>query len=198
MLARVRESSDHLLGLVEEILGYARLEAHEEQAVYERAEVAALLDQAVILVEPLARRKALPLRVDAPPAQVWFDTDVAKVRQILINLIGNAIKFTDEGEVRVGAWAEPDGAGGDRVVFEVRDTGIGIAPDQLPHVFDTFWQVEQRATRRYGGTGLGLSVVRQLARLLGGEAEVESEEGQGSRFRVWLPLRDATREPAAA
>jgi signal transduction histidine kinase len=198
LLGRVRESSDHLLGLVEEILGYARLEAREERAVYERAEVAALLDQAVVLVEPLAHRKALPLRVEAPAGQLWFDTDVAKVRQILVNLLGNAIKFTDEGEVRVAAWAEADDTGAERIVFEVRDTGIGIAPDQLPHIFDSFWQVEQRATRRYGGTGLGLSVVRQLARLLGGDAVAESEEGRGSRFRVWLPLRRAVEEPAAA
>src|SRR5207237_10760302 len=106
----------------------------------------------------------------------------AKVRQVLVNLLSNAIKFTDEGEIVLASHVE-DG----RVVFEVRDTGIGIAPQHQQQVFETFWQVDQSATRRVGGAGLGLSVSRRLARALGGDLSVESAIGKGSRFRFWVP-----------
>jgi signal transduction histidine kinase len=110
-------------------------------------------------------------------------SDPQKVRQIIINLLANAVKFTASGHVRLSARVV-----GDRVEFEVSDTGPGIAMEHLERVFDAFWQVDQRMTRKTGGTGLGLSVARQLARLLGGDVSVRSVIGQGSVFTVDLPL----------
>jgi len=99
-----------------------------------------------------------------------------------VNLLSNAIKFTEQGEVELSSWPENG-----RVVFEVQDTGIGIAPEHLEHVFEPFWQADQSPTRKNGGAGLGLSVSRRLARALGGDLSVESTVGQGSRFRFWVP-----------
>jgi hypothetical protein len=110
-------------------------------------------------------------------------SDPQKVRQIIINLLANAVKFTTKGSVRLGARVYDD-----RVAFEVADTGPGIALEHLERVFDAFWQVDQRMTRKSGGTGLGLSVARQLARLLGGDVSVRSTIGEGSVFIVDLPL----------
>jgi signal transduction histidine kinase len=110
-------------------------------------------------------------------------SDPQKVRQIIINLLANAVKFTTKGSVRLSARAYDD-----RVAFEVADTGPGIAREHLDRVFDAFWQVDQRMTRKSGGTGLGLSVARQLARLLGGDVSVRSTIGEGSVFTVDLPL----------
>ena len=110
-------------------------------------------------------------------------SDPQKVRQIVINLLANAVKFTNGGSVRLAARTYED-----RVAFDVADTGPGIAGEHLERVFDAFWQVDQRITRKAGGTGLGLSVARQLARLLGGDVSVRSTMGQGSSFTVDLPL----------
>ena len=111
-----------------------------------------------------------------------MESDSRKIRQILMNLAGNAIKFTEEGQVRLELEEV-----GDEVVFRVADTGPGIAPDHLERVFDPFWQVEGGATRTAGGTGLGLSVTRRLAHLLGGEVAVASRPGRGATFTVRLP-----------
>jgi signal transduction histidine kinase len=120
--------------------------------------------------------------VQPPPEPVSFESDAAKVRQVLVNLLSNAIKFTERGEIVLSSHPEDS-----RVVFEVRDTGIGIKPEHLERVFEAFWQVDQSATRRTGGAGLGLSVSRQLAQALGGDLVVESRVGEGSQFRFWLP-----------
>jgi len=182
---RIRESGDHLLRLVEEVLGFAQLEANAERAACEPVDVADVARQAAETVEPQARRRGLALRWEsALPDGFVLHTDPTKLRQILVNLLGNAVKFTDEGEVALRATLDDEHG---RVELSVQDTGIGIPAELLPHVFEPFWQVEQSTTRARGGAGLGLSVVRRLAGLLGGEVAVESEEGRGSRFRVTLP-----------
>ncbi|HEU4628991.1 MAG TPA: ATP-binding protein [Gemmatimonadaceae bacterium] len=190
---RIRESSDHLLQLVDQVLDFAQLEVREHRPARERVDAALLAEQTATLAEPLARRKGLALRVVRPDEPVWLETDATRLRQIVLNLLGNAVKFTDQGEVRlsVAATAAPEG-----VELIVVDTGIGIPAELLPRVFEPFWQVEQTTTRVRGGAGLGLSVVRQLARLLGGDVAVASEVGRGSRFRVWLPARPP--DPTAA
>jgi signal transduction histidine kinase len=127
---------------------------------------------------------------------VALETDVGKVRHILLNLLSNAVKFTDQGEILLTARVE----NGD-VRFEVRDTGIGIAPQYHERVFDPFWQVENRASRRIAGTGIGLSVARRLARLLGGDITVTSRPGEGSTFTARLPRKMAAKpspEPAVS
>jgi len=181
-LGRIRASGEHLLELVEEILTFARMESRQERVFAEDVGVAELVDSACVLMEPLVRKKGLRLDVRAPNAGARMQTDPSKLRQILCNLLGNAVKFTDKGHIELAAWLDEG-----RTVFEVSDTGIGISRDDLDHVFDPFWQVEQSATRRVGGSGLGLSVARQLARLLGGDVSAESRVGEGSRFVVWMP-----------
>jgi PAS domain S-box-containing protein len=183
-LLRIRASATHLLGLIDEVLSFSRLEAGREQLSVHDVDVRTVFEEALSLVRPLAGAKNLPLVIELPDDAdaLHLQTDVLKLRQILVNLLTNAVKFTDHGTVSLSAVAD-----GDDVVFGVRDSGIGIPPAHLERVFEPFWQVEQAASRRVGGTGLGLSVTRRLARLLGGDVTVESTPGQGSAFFVRLP-----------
>jgi PAS domain S-box-containing protein len=182
-LSRIRIGSKHLLRLIEEVLLFSRLEAGREEVHREALDLGGLAREAAALVEPLAREKGLDFRVDVPAQPVPVVTDGGKVHQIVLNLLSNAVKFTDEGEVGVTLHAH-DG----HAVLQVRDTGIGIAPENLERIWDAFSQVEQAPTRRVGGTGLGLSVTRNLARLLGGDVVVDSAPGRGSAFTLRLPM----------
>jgi two-component system phosphate regulon sensor histidine kinase PhoR len=139
---------------------------------------------AIELVEPLAEAKKLELRVTTPGPGVKIESDSTKLRQILVNLLSNAVKFTDEGRVSLDGQVN-DG----EVRITVSDTGIGIQPEHINRIFDPFWQVEQKATRRATGTGLGLTVTRRLANLLGGDVEVESTPDEGTTFTVTLPAK---------
>jgi signal transduction histidine kinase len=192
MLDRITQSSSHLLQLIDQILEHSRIEAGRETVNPEPVKMASLVRETSELIEPLAHGKGLAFRVDVEQAPDEIFTDAGKLRQILVNLLGNAVKFTDRGEVALRVQAE-----GDQVVFTVRDTGIGIPPEAQRKVFDPFWQAEQGYTRQAGGTGLGLSVTRQLAQLLGGNVAVESTPGQGSTFAVRLPARGAQTEAGA-
>jgi signal transduction histidine kinase len=126
----------------------------------------------------------LEFNLDLPDTSVSLSTDAGKVRMILVNLCGNAVKFTESGEVRLAVRGD-----GDRVSFEVSDTGMGIAPEHHARIFDRFWQVDGGSTRSAGGLGIGLAAAREYARLLGGDVELErSERGQGATFCFWLPL----------
>lgn len=179
---RISLSAKHLLSLIEEILSFSRLEAGEEVARYGPVDPRTLALEVKQLMESLAQDKQLSLRLEIHEAPASMVTDQVKVRQILVNLVGNAIKFTDNGGVILRIRDE------DRcVVFEVEDTGPGIPAVHHKRIFEPFWQVDGGTTRKAGGTGLGLSVTRRLARLLGGDVIVESEVGKGSLFRVRLP-----------
>ena len=181
---RMREAAGRLLRLVEEVLGFARLDADREVLHVERTQLSDVLDDTVGLLEPIATAKGLQLVVDAPDSGVILETDGWKLRHVLSNLLSNAVKFTDNGSVELRMRSTSN-----RVRFEVSDTGIGIGDAHLEHIFEPFWQVEQSATRRYEGSGLGLGVARELARLLGGDIDVTSELGKGSTFRVEIPTR---------
>ncbi|HEX9108413.1 MAG TPA: ATP-binding protein, partial [Longimicrobiales bacterium] len=183
-LERIRKSSNHLLSLIEEVLTYARLEAGRESVRREIVALDDLVRQASALVEPTAAARGLSYEVYVPEQDVRLETDARKVRQMLANLLSNAVKFTEQGSVVLTAREA-----GDDVIFEVKDTGIGIAPEHLERIFDAFWQVDSGTTRRAGGTGLGLGVTHRLAQLLGGEVTVQSELGQGSTFTLRLPRR---------
>lgn len=182
-LDRVKASVQHLSHLVDEILSFASMEAGRERVVAAPAEIRAVVGDAVGLMEPIAEAAGLAFRVDVPPEEAVIRTDASKVRQIVINLVSNAVKYTPEGEVVVEL--EADDAG---VRLHVTDTGPGIAPEHAERVFEPFWQVDQTDGRRITGTGLGLAVARQLARLLSGDITLESELGKGSRFTLALPL----------
>ena len=181
---RIQAAARHLLRLIEEILTFSRIEAGCEQVNPAPADAAAIAQEAAALVEPLALERGLAFRVDAPASGPGLVTDAGRAQQVLVNLLGNAVKFTEAGEVSLRVEEEPDG-----VVFVVRDSGVGIAPEQQERIFDPFWQVDQSISRSAGGTGLGLSVARQLARLLGGDVAVQSEAGRGSTFTFRLPRR---------
>ena len=179
-LGRIRASAGHLLGLIDEVLTFSRVDAGKEVVRREDVELAPLVQEAVSMVIPLAESKGISLRDESSNARVV--TDGGKLRQILLNLLSNALKFSDGGDVVVTSESR-----GDKVSISVTDAGIGIAPENLERIFDPFWQVEQRSTRRVGGTGLGLSVSRNLARLLGGDVTVTSSPEKGSTFTVILP-----------
>jgi PAS domain S-box-containing protein len=181
---RTLAASRHLLQLIDEVLNFSRIEAGRSSIQLENSEISILLREVRMLLEPLASEKQLAFTVRWPEEPVVMRTDSRKVRQILVNLTANAIKFTETGSVSISSWQEEDD-----VYFAVSDTGIGIEADHLEKVFEPFWQVEQRNTRRTGGTGLGLSIVRRLAQLLGGNVHIQSAPGEGSTFTVRLPQR---------
>lgn len=181
-LGRLKSCAFHLLGIVEEILTFARAEAGREQVHAEQLDAVALARAALSLVEPQLRAKHLELVVELPPGPLTIATDAGKLRQILINLLGNAVKFTREGRVTLTV-ADL----GPQVQFTVADTGPGMSPEDLTRIFEPFTQLEQSWSRANGGTGLGLPVSRQLAHLLGGDVTVTSERGVGSAFTLVLP-----------
>lgn len=182
-LERVKASVRHLSHLVDEILAYASMEAGRERVRLGRVDANAIVADALGIMEPIAEATGLELRVSLPPEPVQILTDASKLRQILINLLSNGVKYTPEGEV-VLELEVSDG----RLVCSVTDTGPGIAPEHVEHVFEPFWQVDHGEGHRITGTGLGLAVARRLARLMGGDLRLETELGAGSRFTLDLPI----------
>lgn len=190
---RIRGASDHLLTLIGEILTFAQQQSGRSVLRVREADLTAVVREAAMIVAPLAAAKGLAFPLRVPEGPIPFQTDPGKVRLIILNLAANAVKFTEAGEVRLELEA---GADDGALLLRVGDTGMGIAPEHADLVFDPFWQVDQ-TNARAGGTGLGLAVARQLARLLGGELTMESEPGAGSTFTVRLPvLPAASDEPA--
>jgi signal transduction histidine kinase len=192
-LGRIKASARHLLSLIDEILTFTRIDAGREEVSLERASLETILEPAAELVEPLARARGLHIEVMLPPHQVVVETDPMKVRQMIVNLLGNAVKFTDRGRIILSGDQH-----GDQLVITVEDTGIGISQDHFERIFEPFWQVEQKATRRAGGTGLGLTVTRRLALLLGGDVTVKSNPGEGATFTICLPIRPSESSPMLA
>jgi signal transduction histidine kinase len=193
-LARVRASGTHLLGLIEELLNYARTDAGANSVRAEQVRLIDIVNESLDLVRPAAEEKGLKIRIEAPEKPIELHTDPRKLCQILVNLMANAVKFTDAGDVVVVLRIE--GIDADvRVYIEVTDTGRGIDSSDHEHIFDAFWQADAGEDNLSGGTGLGLPVARQLARLLGGDLIIDkSEVGFGSTFIVSLPERyDGTR-----
>lgn len=192
----IERNSRNLLALINDILDLSRIEAGYEEISAVRFSLYELADETVAMLEPLAREKdiALENRIgdDLPP----LVSDPVKCRQILQNLVGNAVKFTEQGEVAISARIDDH-----ELHISVTDTGIGIAADQIPYIFEEFRQADGSTSRKYGGTGLGLAIARKYARLLGGGLSVESSPGKGSTFTLRLPLtpdRASTAQPEDA
>ncbi len=183
-LGRINASARHLLGLIDEILTFARVDIGRERIRWESMSVNHTLADAAALVEPMAAAKSIDFIVELLDEDQAIQTDGTKLRQMLVNLFSNGIKFTENGEVRVSS-AENNG------ILEIRiaDTGVGIAAENIEEIFELFWQAEQSTTRKTGGTGLGLSVTRKLARLLGGDVTVASRVGLGTTFLLTLPMK---------
>ena len=188
-LGRVSASGKHLLGLIEQLLDYARLEAGEEHVRAAPVLLTEILYETLGIVRPLAEQKGLQITVEAPEMPLELYTDAGKVRQILINLLANAVKFSERGKVVLLIRAE--GLDADVLVhFEVSDSGRGIAAADRLRVFEPFWRANSDQKHAGGSTGLGLSVARQLARLLGGDVAITgSVLGEGSTFVLSLPAR---------
>ena len=197
---RIGSSSLSLLQIVENLLDFSAAQIGQQRANVQPFDLRELVVDVIALAEPLAARKAIVLRAEV--AAISMTSDPRRIRQILTNLVGNAIKFTERGEVvvtaAVGASSAPEGVEHQvpQVRIVVRDTGTGIGAADLPRLFEPFWQGPRSPTAGVGGTGLGLSIVRQLARLLGGDVRVESTLGVGSSFTVTLPLVLPTHEAA--
>jgi signal transduction histidine kinase len=183
-LGRINASARHLLGLIDEILTFARVDVGRERIRWESMSVNHTVADSAALVEPMAAAKSIDFIVDLLEEDQAIQTDGTKLRQMLVNLLSNGIKFTENGEVRVGC-AVRDGI----LEVSIADTGVGIPAENIEEVFELFWQAEQTATRKTGGTGLGLSVTRKLARLLGGDVTVASRVGMGTTFLLTLPMK---------
>jgi signal transduction histidine kinase len=184
MVDRMRSVTHQLAVMVDELLTFSALEAGRESAHPEEVALGGIVESVVSVVEPLARQKDLELAFTMPERPPMMFTDGEKIRQILVNLVGNAIKFTDRGRVSVSVERRNG-----EVYVQVRDTGIGIADADRPRLFQPFTQLDSGLTRRHGGTGLGLYNSSRLAQLLGGRIDVDSSPGEGSAFTLVVPVR---------
>ena len=178
----IRRGATRLVDLVKQMLDLSRLDAGQLELKTEPVSLPAIIEQVRQDVAPQAAAKALAMCVDLPAELPPVLGDAMGIHQILLNLVGNAVKFTDHGEVRISG-EQMDG----HVAVAVRDTGIGITPESLPHIFEEFRQVDRGMTRRYDGAGLGLTIARRLAERMGGSLSVESQPGSGSTFTLHLP-----------
>ena len=197
----VKTSGEHLMGLISDILDLSKIEAHKVDLAAAPLELSAIVDGVIALLALRAREKGLLLEATiAPEVPPRLLGDAGRLRQILDNLIGNAIKFTEKGGIFLSVARAGETAENVTLAFSVRDSGIGIPADKLTVIFDPFTQGDDSANRRFGGTGLGLAIARQLANLMGGSMSVESVEGEGSifRFTVTLAKMPATTPPGAA
>jgi signal transduction histidine kinase/HPt (histidine-containing phosphotransfer) domain-containing protein/BarA-like signal transduction histidine kinase len=199
LLETIRSSGDALLTIINDILDFSKIESGKLELEHQPFDVCACLEGAVDLLASKAEEKKLNLACDlAEGAPCHALGDVTRLRQVLVNLIGNAIKFTHAGEVFVHASAQPPAPGDPRAQYHffVRDTGIGIAADKLGRLFESFSQVDSSVARRFGGTGLGLAISRKLVELMGGRMWVDSEEGRGSTFHFTVMLEPQPNAPA--
>ena len=194
-LRRVLRAGRHLLTLINEILDLSKIEAGKIELNIETVSIAPVIEDVAGTARPLADQNGNRLLVDCPADIGTIRADPVRLRQALLNLLSNACKFTKQGEVRLRvARIEESGAGW--VEFAVKDTGIGITPEQFGKLFQEFSQVGTEASHRAGGTGLGLAISRRLCRLMGGDITASSEPGRGSTFTIRLPGAPAGDRPA--
>lgn len=182
---RVMSNTQRLLGIVSELLDQAQIEAGKLKIKIASFEPAKLVENVHEVMDKITLDKNLKLssRIDpALPKSILGDSD--RLQQILINLVNNSAKFTTQGEIQINLFRENQTHWG----MEVRDTGVGIPEEEIPHIFDTFRQVDSTTTRQHGGIGLGLAIVKQLVELMQGEISVKSQQGNGSSFTIILPL----------
>jgi adenylate cyclase len=192
-LGRIHRAGGHLLHLINEILDLSKIEAGRLELHLEDVDLAALVAEVAATAESLAAANRNRLRVDYPGDIGTLPSDATRLRQIVLNLLSNACKFTEGGEVLLTVRREPAA-----ITVSVADTGIGMTGEQLGRLFQEFSQADSSTTRRYGGTGLGLAISRRLARLMGGDITVESAPGVGSTFTVRLPAAAAVAPCAPA
>ena len=186
----IRTSSDSLLTIINDILDFSKIESGKLELESQPLDLVRCAEDAVDLLSTRASEKGLELVVDIHPAVPrWIMGDVTRLRQILVNLVSNAVKFTAAGEVVLTVQPFSGGDENPRIHFVVRDTGCGIPADRLDRLFQSFSQVDASTTRKYGGTGLGLAISKRLTELMGGSIWVQSEVGTGSAFQFTIPQK---------
>jgi signal transduction histidine kinase len=183
MVNRILTNGKNLVALIDDILDLSKIEAGHLELKPKRFRLPDLLSTTTEELRSLAAQKQLQLSHQSALANPYVTNDSDRLRQVIVNLLSNAIKFTESGRIDV----EVREVSADRIVMLVTDTGIGIAPAEIPHIFEEFRQVDQTITRRHAGTGLGLAITRWLVQMMGGQISVNSQLGQGSTFRVDLP-----------
>jgi PAS domain S-box-containing protein len=185
-LRKIQDAGKHLLGLIDNILDLSKIEAGKMTLYLETFELRPMIDSVAATITPLAKKNGNALVVDCADEVGTMHSDLTKVRQTLFNLLSNACKFTRNGTITLTVLRDMDEAV-DWVEFQVRDTGIGMTPDQQAKVFEAFTQADASTTRAYGGTGLGLAITKSFCRLMGGDVTLISEAGKGTTFVVRLP-----------
>jgi len=190
-LTMIYDSGQRLLNLINGLLDLSKIEAGKMPLMLSNTSINDILLGLDAMVNSLIKDKEIRFQVEIPPPlPTEIVTDEEKLRQVLLNLLGNAVKFTAEGIIRLTVYQENE-----RLYFSILDTGIGINKDQLKHIFDEFMQVQSSMSREYGGTGLGLTLCKRLVNLLGGHISVTSKIGIGSEFTFYIPLRHSTHPP---
>lgn len=184
-LAKIDSNARHLLGLINDLLDLTKIEAGRMDVLIEPVDLVPMLRRIESDVRPLVERRANRLLLVMPAAPITMQTDATKLRQMLLNLLGNAAKFTQGGTITLSAY--PDAADASVVVFDVTDTGIGLTDEQKSRLFERFTQADASTTRRFGGTGLGLALTKAYVALVGGTIGVRSTEGVGSTFTLRMP-----------
>jgi signal transduction histidine kinase len=184
-LQRVNRAGTHLLGLINQVLDLSKIEAGKLELNPQTVQLPPLIEEVIGTARQLAEQNKNRLILDAQENLGPLTVDPLRLRQILLNLLSNACKFTKQGEITLRARRVLDGR--DWVELEVADTGIGMTPEQQAKVFEEFTQAEATTAQRFGGTGLGLAITRKLAHMMGGDVIVTSEMGKGSVFTVRLP-----------
>jgi signal transduction histidine kinase len=192
-LEKINTAGRHLMALINDILDLSKIEAGKMEVFLENVEISAMIRDVAATVQPLIAKNSNILKVHCPHDVKWMRADVAKVRQCLLNLLSNAGKFTKEGTISLAVRHET-GEVADWITFSVTDSGIGMTPEQMGKIFEAFTQADVSTTRRYGGTGLGLTITRQFCRNMGGDIAVESKLGKGSTFTLRLPAAVADME----
>jgi signal transduction histidine kinase len=192
VLERVQSNGKHLLGLINDVLDLSKIEAGQLVLAIEDYSVTDMVSTVIAATESLARAKGLDLVAAVTPGLPMGRGDARRLSQVVLNLVGNAIKFTDQGKVEIRAVRN-----GEFFDIAVVDTGFGIAPADQAKIFEEFQQVDNTSTRKKGGTGLGLSISRRIVELHGGAITVESEVGKGSTFTVSVPINATPVKEAA-
>ncbi len=187
-LEKITRAGKHLLTIINDILDHSKIEAGKMQLSPEHFEIAGLIHEVAMTVEPMVAGNGNTLEIVGCEGIGSMYADVTRMRQCLLNLLSNAAKFTHRGTIRLEASRER-AADLDWVVFRVRDSGIGMTPEQVGRLFEAFTQADVSTTRKYGGTGLGLAITRKICRMMGGEVSVESALGVGSTFTIRIPAQ---------
>lgn len=185
----VKESSSHLLSLINDVLDISKIEADQIEIFEEEADLREILEKTSLLIEPLASKKNLKIekKFSSLPNPVF--TDKRRLEQILINLLNNAVKFSEKGKIEYEA-----GFDGKELIFKIKDKGIGIKEEDIIKLFKPFSQIENGSDRNHEGTGLGLAISYKLAKILGGNLKAESVYGKGSVFTLALPYKGKNEE----